>query len=317
MSALRFYPGLHQPADARNFDRAFMSINRLRGRRKPVICANVVVDSAAFTELEKHGRYRHDVSAYAGELRRLHEAGVVAITAAVAQDYMCEPFMLARTGLDVAEHQRLTVERYDALLAFDLPFPIMPVLQGFAPADYVAHLAAYGDRLKPGMWVGVGSVCKRNGQPERVVEVLHAIKSVRPDLRLHGFGVKKTSLLHPGVRELLYSADSMAWSFSARKQGRDANDWREARSFTEAVLAAATVGFRPWQMPLLRSLSSIISSFPVGHDGEGAGRVEQRGATRTLPGRRAASRFGASVARRGTSQTCRDAPRVPALSGAR
>lgn len=26
----------------------------------------------------------------------------------------------------------------------------------------------------------------------------------------------------------LHSADSMAWSFAARRQGRNANDWREA-----------------------------------------------------------------------------------------
>jgi hypothetical protein len=58
---------------------------------------------------------------------------------------------------------------------------------------------------------------------------------VRPDLRLHGFGVKKTSLLSVAVRMLLATADSMAWSFSARKQGRNANDWREARSFVEVI----------------------------------------------------------------------------------
>jgi hypothetical protein len=33
----------------------------------------------------------------------------------------------------------------------------------------------------------------------------------------------------------LHSADSMAWSFSARRQGRNANDWREARRFAERI----------------------------------------------------------------------------------
>ncbi|KQO88932.1 hypothetical protein ASF33_20200 [Methylobacterium sp. Leaf92] len=56
MTDLRFYCGLHQPGDAGTFERAFISINRLRGRRKPVACADVVTDSGAFVELEKWGR---------------------------------------------------------------------------------------------------------------------------------------------------------------------------------------------------------------------------------------------------------------------
>jgi hypothetical protein len=179
------------------------------------------------------------------------------IVAAVAQDYMCEPFMLAKTGLTVADHQRLTIERYDDLVAEldrlfggKCPFPVMPVLQGYDPADYVRHIRAYGDRLKPGMWVGVGSVCKRNGTPEKIVEVLEAIHAEFPGLKLHGFGVKQTSLLHPAVRFLLDTADSMAWSFAARKQGRDGNSHLEAKAFVEKIERTASVTNRPWQMSL-------------------------------------------------------------------
>jgi hypothetical protein len=240
MLQLSFYPGLHQPSDGKRFNHACISIVRLRGRKKPV-GARLIVDSGAFKELETFGEYRHTVAEYAAELRRLHEQGVCVIEIAVAQDYMCEPKMLAITGLTILDHQRLTIERYDALLAEQLPFPIMPVLQGYAPGDYVRHIAMYGDRLTLGMWVGVGSVCKRNGDPKAIAEVLNAIHSVRPDLRLHGFGVKQTALKHPRVRELLSTADSMAWSYSARKQGRNANDWREAAAFADriAVIAGA------------------------------------------------------------------------------
>jgi hypothetical protein len=83
------------------------------------------------------------------------------------------------------------------------------------------------------MWVGVGSVCKRNTNIMAIWMVLDAIKDVRPDLRLHGFGLKKTSLQEPIIRDLLYSADSMAWSFAARREGRNANDWREAKAFIQ------------------------------------------------------------------------------------
>jgi hypothetical protein len=228
-----------------------ISVNRVRGRKSPVLIGRenegaALLDSGAFTELAAHGCYRHSVREYAAQVRRLHS--LINLDACVAQDYMCEPIMLAKTGLTIAEHQRLTIRRYDALLACDLPCYVLPVLQGFDPDEYEAHIRAYGSRLQPHMWVGVGSVCKRNSQPASVARVLQAIKRARPDLRLHGFGVKLTALQHPAVRDLLYSADSMAWSYHARKNGRNANDWREAAAFVERI-KAAPVG-EPWQMEM-------------------------------------------------------------------
>jgi hypothetical protein len=85
------------------------------------------------------------------------------------------------------------------------------------------------------MWVGVGSVCKRNGRPEKILAVLSAIKAIRPDLRLHGFGVKRISLGDPRVREMLWSSDSMAWSFAARYEGRSANSVHEALAYAGIV----------------------------------------------------------------------------------
>jgi hypothetical protein len=83
--------------------------------------------------------------------------------------------------------------------------------------------------------VGVGSVCKRNANAGTIEGILSAIKAARPDLRLHGFGLKLTALASAAVRDFLESADSMAWSYSARKQGRSANDWREAMAFTQKI----------------------------------------------------------------------------------
>jgi hypothetical protein len=147
---------------------------------------------------------------------------------------MCEPFMLAKTGLTVADHQRLTIERYDALLPL-VSVTLMPVLQGYALGEYLDHLDQYGDRLKPGMLVGVGSICKRNTDVRQIEAILSAIKRRRPDLRLHGFGIKTTALGSGVVRDCLASADSMAWSFAARRQGRGQNDWRNARAFAERI----------------------------------------------------------------------------------
>lgn len=242
LERLLFFVGLHQPADAHRFLVACISIQRLWGRKKPIPNCRILVDSGAFMELKLHGKYRETVESYAAELYRLHTQGVITIAAAVAQDYMCEPFMLAITGLTVEEHQRLTIERYDALVQAlerlfggPVPFPVMPVLQGYSPAEYVRHLKAYGRRLTHGMWVGVGSVCKRNGSPEKIVDVVRPLKLLRPDLRLHGFGVKQTSLANGYIRHLFATADSMAWSAAARWDGGDRNSWKSAAAFAEVV----------------------------------------------------------------------------------
>jgi hypothetical protein len=78
---------------------------------------------------------------------------------------------------------------------------------------------------------------KRNGDPAAIVRVLQAIEHARPDLRLHGFDLKSTALSSPYITGLRHTADSMAWSFAARKQGRNANDWREAKRFAENIYA--------------------------------------------------------------------------------
>lgn len=231
--------GLHQPSDAARVNLpAFISVNRLRTRKSDFAVGKWIMDSGAFTTIAKHGCYPAPVAEYAAQVRRWRNCGQ--LLAAVAQDYMCEPHMLAKTGLSIADHQRLTIERYDALLAEETGVYILPVLQGYAPADYADHVRQYGERLTRGTWVGVGSICKRNGTPSAILTVLEAIRAKRPDLRLHGFGVKTTSLLCTEIRDALYSADSMAWSFAARKQGRSANNWREAESFALRIAIEPT-----------------------------------------------------------------------------
>lgn len=82
----------------------------------------------------------------------------------------------------------------------------------------------YGDRFKPGSWVGVGSVCRRNGNPSEVADLLRGIKLIRPDLNLHGFGLKILALENAEIRDLLYSCDSMAWSYPLRFKNGAGND---------------------------------------------------------------------------------------------
>ena len=232
-SQMRFFVGLHQPSDAKHFDAAFISVNRIRTRKSNFAVGDWIMDSGAFSTILQHGGYPHPVEEYASHIRRWRSNGT--LLAAVAQDYMCEPAMLAKTSLSIADHQRLTIERYDDLLRCETGCYIMPVLQGYAPEDYVSHIRQYGSRLAHGAWVGVGSVCKRNGDVSAILDVLLAIKLFRPDLQLHGFGLKTIALAHGVIRALLHTADSMAWSFAARMDHSGANDWRNAAKFKARI----------------------------------------------------------------------------------
>lgn len=232
---MRFFVGIHQPSDALYMAASFISVGRLRNRKSGFAVGDWILDSQAFRTIDLYGGYPHPVEEYAAQIRRWKYNG--RLLAAVTQDYMCEPFMLAKTGLTVEDHQRLTIERYDGLLRCRTGVYIMPVLQGYEPREYVDHIRQYGARLRKCAWVGVGSICKRNGSPNAIVAVLSAIKAERPDLKLHGFGLKKTALADTRVRSMLWTADSMAWSFSARKQGRSANHWTEAKKFELSISA--------------------------------------------------------------------------------
>lgn len=231
-----FFVGLHHPGDAINFDNAFVSVNRIAYRKSKIKVNKAVIDSGAFSTIAKYGGYPDKPKAYADIVKFHAQRGVLA---AVTQDYMCEPHMLKKTGMDIPVHQQLTVERYDDLLQCDMGGTyLLPVLQGYEIDDYVRHLAMYGYRIGHGAWVGVGSICKRNGDPKAIEDVLFNIKKYRPDLRLHGFGIKITALGSTVVRSLLHSADSMAWSFAARRSDQPwlANDWKEAKRFEERIL---------------------------------------------------------------------------------
>jgi hypothetical protein len=233
---MKFYIGMHLPYLAKHFDNTFISVNVLRKRKSAFGVNNWIMDSGAFTEISTYGHYRASVHDYAEQILKWRSCGNLEL--AVAQDYMCEPFILKITGLTVREHQELTIKRY-AELVRDISdsVQIMPVIQGFAPSDYSNHLDMYDELLKQNMRVGVGSVCKRNSKPTEIVSVLETIKAKRPDLKLHGFGLKTTALKNNYISSLLYSADSMAWSFAARKQHRNPNGLTEAKEFEMAINA--------------------------------------------------------------------------------
>jgi hypothetical protein len=124
--------------------------------------------------------------------------------------------MLARTGRTISEHQALTVDNYCTLRQLAPGLPFIPVVQGWTLLDYLAcvdRYAAAGVELATVPLVGLGSVCRRQATGE--IGAI-AAELARAGLRLHGFGVKRRGLAR--YADHLASADSLAWSYAARRR---------------------------------------------------------------------------------------------------
>ncbi len=167
------------------------------------------LDSGAFSEIAEYGQFRTSPQQYADAVRRYADQ-VGRLEWAAPQDWMCEPVMLAKTGLTIAKHQRRTVANYLELRALAPEVPFIPVLQGWTTGDYLTCVDLYqaaGVDLAGVPVVGLGSVCRRQATAE-IGDLVATLAGL--GLRLHGFGVKRLGLARYG--HLLASADSMAWS---------------------------------------------------------------------------------------------------------
>jgi hypothetical protein len=211
-----FYLGAHQPHWLWRAGFPLFVSHRQLARRKslrPATC-RWALDSGGFTEISMHGRWITAADDYAAAVARYaSQAG--RLDWAAPMDWMCEPFMIERTGLSVTEHQHRTVASYLELRQLAPALPFIPVLQGWRLGDYLACADLYqaaGVDLAALPVVGLGSVCRRQSTAE-IAAIVAALAG--RGLGLHGFGVK-TGGLHLYGHQLA-SADSMAWSYAARR----------------------------------------------------------------------------------------------------
>ncbi|RBO97073.1 deazapurine DNA modification protein DpdA family protein [Nocardia puris] len=250
---MRFYLGSHHPGWlSRTGLPLFISDVRLsRYKTLPRAKGRWALDSGGFSMLSVHGSWSDGPTPkqYAERVRR-YAVEVGGLDWAAPQDWMCEPFIIARTGLTVAEHQARTVSNYLELRSLAPELPFAPVLQGFDLSDY-AHCAHLYDKagvdLVAASVVGVGSVCRRQATTDAAL-IMSTLSEQLPGVRLHGFGIKTTGLGKYGA--LLASADSMAWSYNARREARPlpgctghkncANCLRYALAWRNRVLAQLT-----------------------------------------------------------------------------
>jgi hypothetical protein len=214
---VKFLLGTHMPNWLRELDLPlFVSHRRLRRYRRtlPRARGTWALDSGGFTELSMHGGWVTTATEYVEAVHRYKEE-IGGLLWAAPMDWMCEPWIVDETGLSVREHQERTVANYLELCAVAPELPFAPVLQGYAHDEYLTCLDLYrqaGVDLAAAPVVGLGSICRRQGTAaiEELVRDLAAL-----GLALHGFGVKTRGLARMG--EHLASADSLAWSYDARR----------------------------------------------------------------------------------------------------
>jgi len=180
-----------------------------------------VLDSGAYSEPSRYGRWRIDALQYAIEVSSCVDMlGAGNSPDWVSpQDWMTEPDVRAVTGLSIREHLQRTVANLLDLERWwpglnAAPSPFIPVVQGHSLSDYLLCCRMYADHgvdLHRYPVVGVGSVCRGQATSE-IRDIFTALAD--QGLRCHDFGVKIEGLRRYG--HLLASADSLAWSKNAR-----------------------------------------------------------------------------------------------------
>jgi hypothetical protein len=221
-----FYLGTHEPHWlSRSHVPLFISAVRLRSRCKETLPKARVpwaLDSGGFSVIKGPEGYPQSAEEYACEVRRWRD-GIGNLDFAAIQDWMCEPVKLDRTGFTVEEHQKRTVQSWLDLRRIAPDLPWLPVLQGFTRDEYLRCARMYRDAGTDlsGRWVGIGSVCRREETAE-AEEIIRELAGM--GLYLHGFGFKTAGVERS--KKALFSADSLAWSFAARRRSNAARKER-------------------------------------------------------------------------------------------
>lgn len=204
-----FFIGVDKPWMLKRVPKPLVSVNSAMGRRLDLRSKELAwVDSGAFQIVRKLGHFPFGDGLYASWVEAMGPTFFTQL------DWPCEPAVLAKTGYDVHEHQRRSLQSAHCLARSDVgKATLVPTIQGWTPEQYL-EMAGHLEDL--GLWrpyMAVGSVCRRN-QSAAVVAVLTALREFSPNTRYHGFGVKSS----PEILELLWSCDSFAWRYKA---------WRE------------------------------------------------------------------------------------------
>lgn len=247
---MRFYLGTHEPAWLpRTTTPLFVSYSRLIRRKSlPRARCEWALDSGAFTQLIRHGRWTTPMKQYAESVDEIARK-VGRLQWASIQDWLCTPVVLKSTGLTIRQHQTNTIRSLGELRITAPSVNWIPVLQGWDLRSYMEHAAAYraeGFDLTGEAVVGVGSLANRKSDPA-VHRILLELRDA--GIKMHGFGLSTVALAR--VHPLLQSADSLTWSFIARRRQLKHPRCSSAHSVCNNCLSYALA----WRRNLVNSFS--------------------------------------------------------------
>ncbi len=245
------FPGYHNLSHTWRLPRCTISLNELKTRKKPFRVNDWILTTGVMRRVAK-GEGHLDPPKYVERIAWAQQQG--RLLAAVAQDWMCEPFVLETTGSTVVEHQNKTTDRYmllqELLCKNDLNTYLMPVVQGWTAADYTRHAKTLSTVVEPDAWVGVGTVCLRQGSADGVADILEAILNVAPSWKLHGFGLSLSLLRNVRVRRCFWSIESFAWLSPHCREYPQFCDWESILRWLKHATSVAN-GSDVEQRPLL------------------------------------------------------------------
>lgn len=154
-------------------------------------------------------------------------------------DFCCEP-QIAKDSDEVARRVLQTAmmleHNRDEAEAQNIQAP-MPVLQGWAPDDYLLCAEMMGEL--PDL-VGLGSVCRRSlGGQDGLLAILSALDRALPkSVGLHLFGVKGSAIGALAGHPRIISLDSQAWDRAAR--------WEASKGEFSCTVAHRERHMRSW-----------------------------------------------------------------------
>lgn len=183
---------------------------------------NLFIDSGGYSFIKGKGEYETPAKDYVDWVRQT-DADLFAL-----RDYPCESDVLEKHDRTVADHQTMTTNAHSEVMdayddaGGDFSQPVA-VVQGRSIYEYLNHIDQLKDNGLLTDYVGIGSVCGRPAIKE-IKPIVKAIDENTPqETDLHGFGVKLPSLEEREIYDRLTSADSMAYSYTARTDSRDRN----------------------------------------------------------------------------------------------
>jgi hypothetical protein len=209
------------------------------------------LDSAGFTSLMIHRGYDWTPAAYISQLCTAYPWRRFS-----SLDLCVEP-EIARDRAEVRERIAKTValNRECRLAAEDAGIAdrLMPVIQGANAEDYLRCFDAMSAHLRPGMVIGVGSMCRRNtGGEDGIIAIVERLDREIPKfLKFHIFGCKGQGLgaiAHMSHR--VASIDSQAYGVRARQLAME--ERRRDPSFSKSNAFVAKVMENWWENQIAR-----------------------------------------------------------------